>query len=56
MRKIGSYGFGFDTESRPWFRFPIPKPVFGGTLVSRTLKTMRGEITTSPMNVVKFYL
>ena len=53
---FGKKKFSSDTEIGPWFRFPIPKPNFGPTLVSRTLKTMRGEITTSPMNVVRFYL
>ena len=42
MRKFEEMSFGFekkkrfgsetDTEIRPWFRFPIPKPNFGLTL------------------------
>ena len=40
MKKFGKKSFGFgkksfgsDTEIGPWFRFPIPKPSFGRTLM-----------------------
>ena len=31
---FGTKNFGSDTDTKiePWFRFPIPKPVFGRTL------------------------
>ena len=33
---FGKKNFGSDTEIQPWFRFPIPIPNFGRTLVTLT--------------------
>ena len=35
--------FGSDTEIRPWFRFPIPKPSFGRILIETILITNGGS-------------
>ena len=35
-KKIGS---DTDTETGSWFRFPIPKPVFGRTLLLNMIET-----------------
>ena len=32
FQKKKSFGSDTDTEIRPWYRFPIPKPGFGRTL------------------------
>ena len=34
-----NFGSDTNTESGPWFRFPIPKPGFGRTLVVHIIKT-----------------
>ena len=40
---FGTKNFGSDTDTKiePWFRFPIPKPGFGRTLVPDCHSFMR---------------